>query len=224
VDELAECESVCRPGCSGAWGVCFRFGLARSVCGLASTADIARSLGLARTSEPRRGNDTPRPLLSGLLCRHTASKDKESTSYWAARAGQANVAGMHLSELCNWDEDIHTATDCQPSGEDNQDNGPHWQPSAEDVSAFMDARISALKAGLRLTPDQEKNWPAFESAVRDMAKVRADRWAMRQSEQPPANPVERLERRADALGKVAAGLKKLADAEGPLYKSIETSL
>ena len=44
--------------------------------------------------------------------------------------------------------------------EDDQDNV--WQPSAEDISAFMDARIAALKAGLRLTPDQEKNWPAFE--------------------------------------------------------------
>ena len=85
----------------------------------------------------------------------------------------------------------------------------------------MDARIAALKAGLRLTPDQEKNWPAFESAVRDMAKARAERWAMRQNEQPPADPVEWLQRRADALGKAAAGLKKLADAEGPLYKSLD---
>ncbi len=109
----------------------------------------------------------------------------------------------------------------QPSAEDNQENGPHWRPSAEDVSAFMDARIAALKAGLRLTPDQEKNWPAFESAVRDMAKARAERWAMRQSKQTPADPVEWLERRADALGKAAVGLKKLADAEGPLYKSLD---
>ncbi len=108
----------------------------------------------------------------------------------------------------------------QPSAEDDQDDNG-WQPSAEDISAFMDARIAALKAGLRLTPDQEKNWPAFESAVRDMAKARADRWAMRQNEQPPADPVEWLQRRADALGKAAVGLKKLADAEGPLYKSLD---
>ena len=85
----------------------------------------------------------------------------------------------------------------------------------------MDARIAALKAGLRLTPDQEKNWPAFKSAVRDMAKARAERWAMRQNQQPPADPVEWLQRRADALGNAAAGLKKLADAEGPLYKSLD---
>src|SRR5689334_25000773 len=46
---------------------------------------------------------------------------------------------------------------------------------AEDVAAFTDARIAALKAGLKLTPDQEKNWPAVETAIRDLAKQRADR-------------------------------------------------
>jgi zinc resistance-associated protein len=124
------------------------------------------------------------------------------------------------------DQDTGSADDeqdnsWQPSAEDNQENSPPWRPSAEDVSAFMDARIAALKAGLRLTSDQEKNWTAFESAVRDMAKARAERWAMRQNQQPPADPVEWLQRRADELGKAAAGLKKLADAEGPLYKSLD---
>jgi zinc resistance-associated protein len=131
---------------------------------------------------------------------------------WQPSAEDDQEAGWQPSEEDQQDRGW------QPSGEDNQENSPHWQPSAEDMSAFMDARIAALKAGLRLTPDQEKNWPAFESAVRDMAKVRG---AMRQSEQPPADPVEQLERRAEALGKLAAGLKKLADAEGPLYKSLD---
>ena len=37
------------------------------------------------------------------------------------------------------------------------------------------ARIAALKAGLRLTPAQEKNWSALETALRDVAKDRAAR-------------------------------------------------
>ena len=102
-----------------------------------------------------------------------------------------------------------------------RDGGPRWQPSAEDIRAFTDARIAALKAGLELTPEQEKNWPAVEAAIRDMAKARADRMAARANEQPPSDPVERLHRRAERLGTVAAGLKKLADAEGPLYKSLD---
>jgi hypothetical protein len=121
----------------------------------------------------------------------------------------------------DWQSPAEDDRGWQQSAEYDQQNGPHWQPSAEDISAFMDARIAALKAGLRLTPDQEKNWPAFESAVRDMAKAHVQRWAIRQHEQPPADPVERLQQRADALSNAAAGLKKLADTEGPLYKSLD---
>ena len=44
--------------------------------------------------------------------------------------------------------------------------------SAEDAAAFTDARIAGLKAGLKLTAEQEKNWPAVETAMRDLAKRR----------------------------------------------------
>src|SRR6202047_3665835 len=46
-----------------------------------------------------------------------------------------------------------------------------WRPGAQDMGAFIDARVAAIKAGLQLTPDQEKNWPAFEQALRDLAKL-----------------------------------------------------
>src|ERR1700719_2425520 len=51
------------------------------------------------------------------------------------------------------------------------------QPNMEDMRAFADARLAALHAGLGLTPDQEKSWPAFEQASREMAKLRLDRIA-----------------------------------------------
>jgi len=40
----------------------------------------------------------------------------------------------------------------QQSAEYDQQNGLHWQPSAEDISAFMDARIAALKARTQAYP------------------------------------------------------------------------
>ena len=49
--------------------------------------------------------------------------------------------------------------------------------SPEDRAAFLDARIAALKAGLELNADQEKNWPPLELAMRDLAKQRAERFA-----------------------------------------------
>jgi hypothetical protein len=103
----------------------------------------------------------------------------------------------------------------------DRNGASRWQPSAADVKAFTDARVAALKAGLELTAEQEKNWPAVEAAIRDMAKARADRVVARANEQPPSDPVEDLHRRAERLGTVATGLKKLADAEEPLYKSLD---
>jgi len=103
-------------------------------------------------------------------------------------------------------------------------DGPaRWRPTAEDVAALGDARIAALKAGLKLSADQEKNWPAVESALRDMAKQRADRVAARKGDKAdkPGDPIERLARRAEAMESRGAALKKLADAAGPLYKSLD---
>ena len=51
----------------------------------------------------------------------------------------------------------------------------HMRMNPEDRAAFADARIAAVHAGLKLTPDQEKLWPPVETAVRDFAKMRIDR-------------------------------------------------
>lgn len=96
-----------------------------------------------------------------------------------------------------------------------------WHPSAEDISAFGDARIAALHAGLKLTAEQEKNWPAVESALRDLAKQRSERFAARASADRPKDAVERLTLRADAMTQRGAALKKLAEAAGPLYQSLD---
>jgi zinc resistance-associated protein len=98
--------------------------------------------------------------------------------------------------------------------------------SAEDMRAFADARIAGLHAGLALRPDQEKNWPAFEQALRAAAKDRIDRIQARQAAsdgaQPQASdPVERLKRLADALSQRGAVLKQIADTAAPLYASLD---
>jgi hypothetical protein len=106
----------------------------------------------------------------------------------------------------------------------------HYRPSAADMAAFTDARIAALRAGLQLTPDQAKNWPAFEQALRDLAQLRMQYVRAREARQQDSqaaeqaqtttNPFERLQHRADNLGKTGAALKKVADAGTPLYESL----
>ena len=97
----------------------------------------------------------------------------------------------------------------------------HWRPSAQDIAAFGDARIAGLHAGLKLTAEQEKNWPAVETALKDVAKQRSERFAARASADKPKTPIERMALRADAMTERGAALKKLADAAGPLYSSLD---
>jgi hypothetical protein len=103
-----------------------------------------------------------------------------------------------------------------------------WRPSTEDVAAITDARIAALKAGLRLSAEQEKNWPAIETAIRDLAKQRADRRAARREARRGGNDAQqapdmigRLRRGADAMTARAGSLAKFADAAEPLYRSLD---
>lgn len=104
----------------------------------------------------------------------------------------------------------------------------HMRMSPEDRAAFTDARIAAVKAGLKLTPDQEKLWPPVEAAVRDFAKLRIDRANARmnaerdsQDSQKPDDPVARLRDRADTMAASAAAMKRIADAADPLYKTLD---
>jgi hypothetical protein len=105
--------------------------------------------------------------------------------------------------------------------------GEHHKFSEEDRAAFTEARIAALKAGLKLTPAQEKNWPAVETAIRDLAKARAARFAewhdKAQDHEGHHNLIEGLQHHAKALEARAGELTKLADAAKPLYDSLDDS-
>jgi len=68
---------------------------------------------------------------------------------------------------------------------------------------------------------QEKNWPAVEQALRDISKERLARRAARGIAGQPVDATERLRDRADALAARAAALRRLADAEKPLYQSLD---
>jgi Spy/CpxP family protein refolding chaperone len=104
-------------------------------------------------------------------------------------------------------------------------------PSPGDVRAtseaggfMLDAHLAGMKAALKLTPDQEKNWAAFESAVRDAAQARRE--AMREmrknwggDERP--SPIDRMTATADRLAKASTDIKAIAEAAKPLYESLD---
>ncbi len=101
----------------------------------------------------------------------------------------------------------------------------------DDRAAMLDARVAGLKAGLRLTPEQEKLWGPFEAAVRDFAGARTARMqGMNERDDkdegpdmagPSPSPMDRLDRTATRLSEVGAALRKIADAGKPLYASLD---
>ncbi len=105
-------------------------------------------------------------------------------------------------------------------------------PSAADWGTLTDTRIDIVKAALQLTADQEKYWPAIDDAIHARAKNRQARIADAPNRVDKLrggnalevlrnrDPIDFLQRRADALAQRSADLKKLAGAWEPLYKTL----
>jgi len=104
--------------------------------------------------------------------------------------------------------------------------------NAADRNTLTDMRIDLVKAALQLTPEQEKYWPAVESAIRAGAEDRKARIAkiqgtvgMRADESRievmrNRDPIAFLQRRSQALAQRSADLDKLAEAWQPLYNTL----
>ena len=112
------------------------------------------------------------------------------------------------------------------------------QQWAADHNAMLDAKLAGLKAGLKLTPDQEKLWGPFEAAVRAVADMRMEHMEemmarmhdMRAGDDMEKesgefgegmSPVGRLDRLANRLSEAGTAWKKVADAAKPLYDSLD---
>ncbi len=133
------------------------------------------------------------------------------------------VAPLTAVAVCGLSLAAGAAPGDQPSGPAGMERMQHW---AADREAVLEAKLTGMKAGLKLTPDQEKLWGPFESAVRDSAKMRMD--AMQEMMEARdhgerMSPVDRLDAMADRLAKAAASLKTIADAAKPLYASLDDS-
>ena len=104
--------------------------------------------------------------------------------------------------------------------------------NATDQNTLTDMRVDLVKAALQLTPEQEKYWPAVESAIRASAEDRRARIAKIQEtvgrrvdesridNMRNRDPIAFLQRRSQALAQRSADLDKLAEAWQPLYNTL----
>ncbi len=96
--------------------------------------------------------------------------------------------------------------------------------TAEQIVANSDAYIDRIKAELSLTPEQEKNWSAFNSAMHYLGHNGAERLNLRiarAKRDPPDDIVEQMRNEAQFLVDRAADQRAVADAAEPLFTSLD---
>ncbi len=133
---------------------------------------------------------------------NTASEPKQSGSAKSAKAGKAAKGTKQAAVL-------------------TQEGEP--QLTAEQIVANSDANIDRIKAELNLTPEQEKNWTGFSSAMHYLGHNGADRLNLRMARakrDPPDDIIEQMRNEAQFLNDRAVDQRNVADAAEPLFASL----
>ena len=98
------------------------------------------------------------------------------------------------------------------------------QLTAEQIVANSDANIERIKKELNLTPEQEKHWAGFNSAMHYLGHNGADRLNLRiarAKRDPPDDIIEQMRNEAQFLNDRAVDQRNVADAAEPLYASLD---
>ncbi len=98
------------------------------------------------------------------------------------------------------------------------------QLTADQIVASSDANIERIKNELNLTPEQEKNWSGFSSAMHYLGHNGADRLNLRVARakrDPPDDIIEQMRNEAQFLVDRAQDQRSVADAAEPLYASLD---
>ena len=96
--------------------------------------------------------------------------------------------------------------------------------TAEQIVAESDKNIERIKAELQLTPEQEKNWTAFNSAMHYLGHNGADRLNLRiarAKRDPPDDIIEQMRNEAQFLNDRAVDQRAVADGAEPLFASLD---
>ncbi|SIO53702.1 LTXXQ motif family protein [Bradyrhizobium erythrophlei] len=98
------------------------------------------------------------------------------------------------------------------------------QITAEQIVANSDTNIERIKKELNLTPEQEKNWAGFNSAMHYLGHNGADRLNLRiarAKRDPPDDIIEQMRNEAQFLNDRAVDQRNVADAAEPLFASLD---
>lgn len=138
-----------------------------------------------------------------------AGKDKDAKSAKSAKGAKATKEAKNAPQ----DKDVTVLT---------QSGAPQLTP--EQIVANSDSYIERIKTELNLTPDQEKHWFGFSSAMHYLGHNGAERLNLRVTRakrDPPDDIIEQMRNEAQFLIDRAADQRNVADAAEPLFSSLD---
>lgn len=143
-----------------------------------------------------------------------AGKDKDAKT--AKESGKAGKGAKASKEAKNAPQDNKDVTVLTQTGAPQQ--------TAEQIVANSDSYIERIKTELNLTPDQEKHWFGFSSAMHYLGHNGAERLNLRVARakrDPPDDIIEQMRNESQFLIDRAADQRNVADAAEPLYSSLD---
>lgn len=120
---------------------------------------------------------------------------------------------------------IGSATVGPAIARDRSDRADRVELTTSQLTDQAAARAAQLKADLRLTPEQDKNWAGVQGALVDVWRKQAEErqsWRnARANEAGSTDLIEQMRKTGDDQIERGNNLKKLADAAQPLYASLD---
>ncbi|OKO86472.1 hypothetical protein AC629_16440 [Bradyrhizobium sp. NAS80.1] len=144
-----------------------------------------------------------------------AGKDKDAKSAKAGKSAKPSKEAKNAPQD-NKDNDNKDVTVLTQTG------AP--QLTADQIVANSDSYIERIKTELNLTPDQEKHWFGFSSAMHYLGHNGAERLNLRiarAKRDPPDDIIEQMRNESQFLIDRAADQRNVADAAEPLYSSLD---
>lgn len=145
-----------------------------------------------------------------------AAKDRDAKSTKAGKGAKASKEAKNAPQDNKGTKDNKDVTVLTQTG------AP--QLTAEQIVANSDSYIERIKTQLNLTPDQEKHWYGFSSAMHYLGHNGAERLNLRVARakrDPPDDIIEQMRNEAQFLIDRAADQRNVADAAEPLYSSLD---
>ena len=169
-------------------------------------------------------------LTGGSTNNNTNSKDGQTPAAKGAKQGEASKQGEapkqgDAAKPAKGSKATKTAARQQQQPQPTvltQTGAP--QLTAEQIVANSDANIERIKKELNLTPEQEKHWAGFNSAMHYLGNNGADRLNLRiarAKRDPPDDIIEQMRNEAQFLNDRAVDQRNVADAAEPLFASLD---